>query len=275
MSSLLSDISNTLQKTFSKTTSDVGDKLIRAKDSIHSSIFKCNGKIDENVYQGAIGDCWLISGVLALNNTDEGKEIIKNAISKTSDGKGYEVYFKGVDKSYTVSKEELKQAEKVDSNKNKNYHKYSSGDDDMLLIELATEKLVKDESVKNNLPYIMQTNGIDGGYSYNIFNLLAGINLEDTYVIHVNDFEKYDWDIDENTAIILSSGGYDSLMAGELKGHHAYVVKSIDQKNDEIVLTDPANTQKDITEKISKLHEEAQLQFSKMPEWNYKEDYEY
>ena len=36
-----------------------------------------NGEIDEKVGQGGTGDCWLLTGVLALNSTDIGKKIIK------------------------------------------------------------------------------------------------------------------------------------------------------------------------------------------------------
>ena len=72
-----------------------------------------NGQIDEAVFQGQEGDCWLISGILSLSYDDKGQELIKDAISKNPDG-SYNVYFKGVDKSYTITKEELNSFNKLD-----------------------------------------------------------------------------------------------------------------------------------------------------------------
>jgi hypothetical protein len=47
----------------------------------------------------------------SIAQTEKGKEIIKNAISIKNDKNGnpesYSVYFKGLDKTYTITKEEL------------------------------------------------------------------------------------------------------------------------------------------------------------------------
>ena len=100
-----------------------------------------NGKIDEIVQQGATGDCWLIAGVLALNSSPTGKRIIKESIHPNTDG-SVTVYFKGLNQSYTISIEELI---KYDTDNNID-DKYSNGDNDMLVLELATQKLMKDLS---------------------------------------------------------------------------------------------------------------------------------
>ena len=93
----------------------------------------------ENSEQGRIGDCWLHSQVNALKDTDFGKDAIKNAIQKNEDG-SYTVKFKGVNKSYTFSSEEIQS--KIDENV------YSKGDLDYKLIEMGVEKLYDEQIPK-------------------------------------------------------------------------------------------------------------------------------
>lgn len=93
----------------------------------------------ENSEQGRIGDCWLHSQVNALKDTDFGKDAIKNAIQKNEDG-SYTVKFKGVNKSYTFSAEEIQS--KIDENV------YSKGDLDYKLIEMGVEKLYDEQIPK-------------------------------------------------------------------------------------------------------------------------------
>ena len=93
----------------------------------------------ENSAQGRIGDCWLHSQVNALKDTDFGKDAIKNAIQKNEDG-SYTVKFKGVNKSYTFSSEEIQS--KIDENV------YSKGDLDYKLIEMGVEKLYDEQIPK-------------------------------------------------------------------------------------------------------------------------------
>ena len=106
-----------------------------------------NKKIDEAVEQGATGDCWLLSSVLAMASTNEGAQVINDAITVVRDGKGnvtaYEVEFKGAlgtdgkAVKIPVTPEELKH---FDTDYNVN-DAFSNGDNDMLLLELATNKL--------------------------------------------------------------------------------------------------------------------------------------
>ena len=113
-----------------------------------------NGKIDEAVFQGNSGDCWLISGILSLSYTPEGKNLIQDAISINPDG-SYNVTFSGVDKTYKITKEELEAANKNSFLNGIGFSdsEYSTGDDDMLLIELAMEKLV----YENDIPKRIET----------------------------------------------------------------------------------------------------------------------
>lgn len=137
-----------------------------------------NGKIDEHVGQGGTGDCWLLTGVLALNSTEVGKNLIKSSITANADG-SVTVNFKGVGVSYTISLDEIK---KHDTDNIKN-DAYSNGDNDMLVLELAVEKLKNDiASGKVKLDVIEDSyegyNGesgeIEGGFPQQLLYFLTG-----------------------------------------------------------------------------------------------------
>lgn len=64
------------------------------RDAYFESTFKINGEI-EGFYQDDTGDCWLLSGVMALNSSPEGREIIKNAIKYDPETGKYSVTFYG------------------------------------------------------------------------------------------------------------------------------------------------------------------------------------
>lgn len=137
-----------------------------------------NGEIDEFVEQGGTGDCWLLTGVLALNSTEVGKNIIKSSITANADG-SVTVNFKGVGVSYTISLDEIK---KHDTDDIKN-DAYSNGDNDMLVLELAVEKLkndiasgkVKLDVIENSYEGYNGENGeIEGGFAQQLLYFLTG-----------------------------------------------------------------------------------------------------
>lgn len=137
-----------------------------------------NGKIDEYVGQGGTGDCWLLTGVLALNSTEVGKNIIKSSITANADG-SVTVNFKGVGVSYTISLDEIKKHDTDDIKSDA----YSNGDNDMLVLELAVEKLKNDiASGKVKLDVIEDSyegyNGesgeIEGGFPQQLLYFLTG-----------------------------------------------------------------------------------------------------
>lgn len=144
-----------------------------------------NGEIDEKVGQGGTGDCWLLTGVLALNSTDIGKKIIKSSITSNADG-SVTVNFKGVGVSYTISLDEIK---KHDTDDIKN-DAYSNGDNDMLVLELAVEKLKKDiEAGKvtiepNEKAWEGDRGGsIEGGFAQQMLYFLTG-RTSSTYLMN-------------------------------------------------------------------------------------------
>lgn len=89
-----------------------------------------DGKINDTK-QGATGDCWLLSGINALSYTEEGRNLIKNTLNYSENGTFVELKGFG---SVFISNDEL--------NQTKGSLQYSSGDDDMIIFELAVEKVL-------------------------------------------------------------------------------------------------------------------------------------
>ena len=135
-----------------------------------------NGTIDETVVQGRTGDCWLISSLLSLSKNDQGRKVISDAITQNSDG-SVTIDFKGVGVSYTLTKDEIAQ---FDTDKVLN-DSYSNGDNDVLVFELAAEKLRQDiqngkVQVDNKaMAYVGNGGGItDGGDPAQMIYYLTG-----------------------------------------------------------------------------------------------------
>lgn len=117
--------------------------------------------------QGKVGDCYLLSSISALASTPNGKKLLQNNIKQDKQG-NYAVSLPGakiamldfkkngkhcyITGTYTVSKQEIADAKKSG--------KYSSGDDTVLLIELAYEKY-RAEVLKTN-----KANGTSGRHNF-------------------------------------------------------------------------------------------------------------
>ncbi|MCR5265120.1 MAG: hypothetical protein K6E29_00825 [Cyanobacteria bacterium RUI128] len=158
-----------------------------------------NGKIS-NTKSGVNGS-WIQSGLKSLSATPEGKEIIKNSIRKNDDN-SVTVRFNGIDKEYTITKKELKDASRsyvtYKSDDGQNVvgfkKKFSKGDGDVLAFEVAFEKYCQDinsGAIKEDkrLPKSMQSLSDTGDILYTngsasqLYYLLTGkdaknINLE-------------------------------------------------------------------------------------------------
>lgn len=199
-----------------------------------------NGEIDEAVFQGTKGDCWLLSGVLSLSYTQDGKELIKNSIFQNKNG-DYEVWLEGLGKSYTVSKEELesKNVSTLSSGLGLESSSYSTGDDDMLLMELAVEKAVQEG---NN--DIVTQSGITGGSAYYLYNAMSDNEVQYAYgddpIETVNLLNEYAMNQNECAATLGITDGF----AG-LEDNHAYAVKKVTQNT--TTLVNPWDTTEDIT----------------------------
>ena len=96
-----------------------------------------NRKIEPTFQSTKQGDCWLLSDINALNQTEWGRQAIYDAIIPDEDNSGgVTIKFKG---SPLKQKEFHFTAEDIDRARNSG--RYSSGDDDMIAFELAMEKI--------------------------------------------------------------------------------------------------------------------------------------
>ncbi|MBQ8476032.1 hypothetical protein IJ531_03120 [bacterium] len=195
--------------------------VYQTSSTLEGSINSINGEIDEAVSQGSMtGDCWLLSSIISMTQDEKGREIIKNSITVNSDDT-VTVSFKGIGVSYTLTEAEIT---KYDTD-NKSYDPYSNGDNDMLVLELAAEKLWKDlrkgnielDTDDENITYTGEGGGIDdGGLPSQMIYYLTGVKSKEYYYQDTHAMEaKYIYKILENTLnapnTILNFGIYDNL----------------------------------------------------------------
>lgn len=197
-----------------------------------------------------------------------GAKAIKDAVSYNEDG-SIDVYFKGINKAYSISNDEFLAAKSLIS-------PYSIGDDDVLVIELAAEKYRDElrESSQNSFldgiasninnfladymffdNYKTKTNlnpaisSLSSGNPAQILYLLTGKNasyarffaIEDT----LNNFQNT-----PNSFMVVSFS--DSFTTKDVEGYsidlvgrHSYAVKDVTEDN--ISLVNPYNSFDDIT----------------------------
>ena len=134
-----------------------------------------NGEIDRPAYQGRTGDCALIAGVYAFASTEKGSDIIKDAITinKGKDGtvESYTVNFKGINESYTITAKELNKETNFDLGRIVTNSKFSAGDKDMALLELAIKKCANETT---KVDFDKQEKKLNGIYFTNINYLFTG-----------------------------------------------------------------------------------------------------
>lgn len=159
-----------------------------------NSIDSVNGEIDEASLQGDTGDCWLIASLYSMASTEKGKEIIKNSIT-VNDDSSVTVAFNGLGVSYNITNNELSRHD-TDNNQSDSY---VNGDNDILAVELAVEKLWKDidsgrvvlNTENEDLLYTGEGNGIaDGGLPNQLVYYLTGIESEEYYNEDLSNLSK-------------------------------------------------------------------------------------
>ena len=154
-----------------------------------------NGEIDEPVSQGGTGDCWILTGILSLTATAEGRALIKSSMEIQQNGDVI-VHFKGLGYSVRVTAAEIK---KHDTDNIKN-DPFSNGDNDMLVFELAIEKLFEEHpELRVKYDYDENTQGDDkyvtqGGFGNDVVEWLSGNASRDVCAVDKleDPYEKAD-----------------------------------------------------------------------------------
>ena len=148
---------------FSSMDSSEIDKIVNASIFRRSRGYEleneANGKVDESFKQGNIGDCWLLASINSIAATPKGAKILNDSLKVNDDG-SIDVTFKGLNLTYNVSADELKEKK----------GKYSIGDIDVRAIEIAAEKYFKehpDEIGRESVNTI--ENGGRAAYAYEMF----------------------------------------------------------------------------------------------------------
>ena len=148
---------------FSSMDSSEIDKIVNASIFRRSRGYEleneANGKVDETFKQGNIGDCWLLASINSIAATPKGAKILNDSLKVNDDG-SIDVTFKGLNLTYNVSADELKEKK----------GKYSTGDIDVRAIEIAAEKYFKehpDEIGRESVNTI--ENGGRAAYAYEMF----------------------------------------------------------------------------------------------------------
>jgi len=208
--------------------------------------------------QGKIGDCWLLSGVNALSYTDEGKQIIKDALEYHD---GYTtVHLKGAI-DYDITDEEVEKAR---------CRELSTGDDDMIILELAIEKAYKDAADKNILldsirydeKISKDGDSLDGSVTANLVYLITGKESSIRTLAAATAFSR-DWNEDflggletfeenDNKDVIMTLGATEEATIQDINGDtvkidapHGYAVKDVDENN--LTFTNPHDSSIEIT----------------------------
>ena len=208
---------------------------------------KADGKIDDFT-QGSIGDCWLLSVINGLKRHPKGKEILEKSLSVDKDN-NITVTLQGPKKQYTFTKEQL------DSTLNKQNYYYSTGDRDVLAIEMAVEKFKTETAQKSSnrvtnmynyyIPPTQEDMPLEGGHAYNSLHLLTGMQsnrvnrtyapnvilTNDTASVGQLDEEKIQKILDNSNNIVIAE--YRTPDSG-----HAVVLSSMDKDNVYVIDSD-------------------------------------
>lgn len=207
-----------------------------------------NGEIDN--FRQVKQDCWLLSGITALKNTNKGKKIIKSSIVNLQNSRQIVVNFKGVKQSITIPYEVFEAAKQSGN--------YVKGDDETLAIEIAAE-YYKKQLIENNMANKKiganivngknviggKDNPLTGGYSSDIIYMLTGKVSKTIYNSNQelnkqikNEIQK----MTENPNKYVMTCNFKQRKNG-LYINHAYTVKSVD--NEYVTLINPHNTSKE------------------------------
>ena len=189
-----------------------------------------NGKVDGEFKQNAVGDCWLLSGIKSISNNPASLKILNDNLKYNEDDGSVSVTLKGVNKTITVSREELYGSSEL-----------SKGDLDIRAIEIATNKHFQEEyhkSSKSLCKISPPRADINGNSSVKAYELLLGIKGEHKPVRQDNVSDFVNNYIKDNNHLVVVSRHYkpdERTIDGKGKNvlvysHHAYSVAGADDK---------------------------------------------
>ncbi|MBQ3312110.1 hypothetical protein IJG72_08540 [bacterium] len=220
----------------------INENLKRRFDGACSAqkIIEADGSINAANQQGTTGDCWLLASINAIASSPKGKQILDDSVTVNSNNT-ITVHLKGVNKTYTFTREELLGATEL-----------STGDLDIRALEKAVEK------------YMMENkhDDINGNRSSVAFQILLGkgnvtldyldeiwdrfIGIDSSYKKKINDPNTI------CTAAVHESFGtgnggnvvYTTQDGVKIYSHHVYSVVRCDDKY--VYLINPWNNQEEI-----------------------------
>ena len=227
-----------------------------------------NRKIEPTFQSEKQGDCWLLSDINALNQTGWGKQAIHDAIIPDADGScGVTIKFKG-----SPIKQKIFHFTAKDIQNAKNSGKYSSGDDDMIALELAAEQTLKSMVEEKMGKRVDDFDELMGWKSYlfgvitdekhnkqvSISNLL-GIERIDIHIksqlVEEKSFDKAqekilkyiadNFDKTANVCNFMGDFSGERYKNEEIHANHAYAIKKI-YYGKAVVVIDPYHADKEI-----------------------------
>ena len=253
-----------------------------------------NRRIEPTFQSKKQGDCWLLSDINALNLTEWGKQAIYDAIIPDEDGSG------GVTIEFNGSPLEQKEIHfsAQDIQEAKDSGKYSSGDDDMVALELATEYTLKNMVKKGFGKRVDDFDKLMGWKSYlfgvvtdeknnkqiAISNLL-GIERIDIGVADVLPGEKNyveaqekllkflanKFDKTASVCTFINDINGERYKQEEIHGNHAYAIKKIDYGK-EVIIIDPYHSNKEIKLTWNKFLEHVESIYTSVQNTNVKKE---
>lgn len=220
-----------------------------------------NGKIDANFKQGDMNDCWLISGIKAIANNSDTRQLLNKCIKVNPDG-SVTVFLKGPNKKYTISKAELNGA-----------NEYSSGDLDVRAIEIAVNKYFGEHYDQSY--NVLNQPDINSNSASKAFEILLGESNCRQYFVGFGQLYGMLTDINDGLIEKINSGKYlvvvahldtftDSNISAQrhdgskenIESNHAYSVVGADEHY--IYIVNPWDT----SEKLRLTHQEFKNAFN-------------
>ena len=226
---------------------DLKRLLLRGKCSNEDTeVSEPNGKIDVNFRQGNTGDCWLLGGLASIFKKEKGKVLIESLLQVDKNTGDVKVTLKGVNKTYTISKDEIEGADYL-----------SGGDGDIRALELAFDKYIREQAYSDKGRV-----DISGNTETYLYEVLLGkaessegysktdkwkFNSEDDYYCMGTSAYQKDYDKFENI-VLKEDGTLEDFVTG-----HAYAIIKSDDKY--VYIINPWNSKETLRITHEKLEE--------------------